>query len=131
MNKLILLVPVVLLVAGCAAKTAPPPANNVLSIPVTLVNVEQHNDVDIPDEPSTGKIVKITKGDDKEAALDDMIDYTQELHDYAKEVTRMLVISDRENAVMRSKLTSIKKYIILSQQPDYAVPPTVQPVPNY
>ena len=63
--------------------------------------------------------------------MDVVLDYTQELKDYAREVTSMLIISEQENAVMRSKLDMIKKYIVLSQQPDFSAPVTIQPVPNY
>jgi len=110
-----------LVLGGCVGKYPPPPQNNVISIPVTLVNVENTEVGVIPDEPSTKALVKISKSDPADEALETTLEYTKELHDYAKYVTKQLIISNAENELMRDKLKKIKNYIILSQ-------PRVQPV---
>jgi len=119
--KLLITLAAVLLLTGCVGKMPPPPQNNVISIPVTLVNVENTEVGVLPDEPSTKALIKINAKDPADEALETTIEYTKELHDYAKEVTKQLIISEAENAVMRDKLKKIKNYIVLSQ-------PRIQPV---
>ena len=110
--KYLLLAIAALTIVGCAKPNQPAPEPIV--IPVQLVNV-QTVDISVPELPSDKRLVKISKNDPADEALEEVLDYTVDLKEVTVYALEELKECKAEIDERNERLEKIKQYILLNQ----------------
>ena len=116
----VLLISITLVVSACA-KSTPPIEQPLPPFPVVLVNAPKTTIINVEKEPSTKRLVKISKNDRADEALEVVLDYVSDLKAYSTAATSALSQCRIELTDRDERLAKIRQYIILSQ-------PSTQPV---